>query len=104
AAVGELLPHRALAVERLAALVDVGQRDRVAQAQRARVGLLLPGDHAEERGLAGPVRADDTDETAARQREVESLDQQPVAVALAQALGLDDEIAEAGARGDPGPG
>src|SRR5262249_48397280 len=82
------------------ALIDVGQRDRVAQAERASVGLLLPGDHAEERGLAGPVRADDADETAARQREVEPVDQQPVAVALAQALGLDNEIAGARSGGN----
>ena len=33
-------------------------------------GLLLPGDHPEQRRLAGAVRADDADDAAARQREV----------------------------------
>src|SRR5207244_1755107 len=53
AAVGELLPHGALAVEGLAALVDVGEDHRLAEAERAGVGLLLADDHAEERRLAG---------------------------------------------------
>ena len=59
-----------------------------------RVGLLLAGDHAEERGLAGAVGADDADDAAAREAEREVLDQQPVAVALAQVLGLDHDVAQ----------
>src|SRR5262249_26599500 len=102
AAVGDLLPDGALRVERLAALVDVRQHDRLTQAERPAVGLLLSGDHAEERRLAGAVRADDADETAARQREIEAADEQPIAVALAQPLGLDHEVAQprSGRNGD----
>ena len=99
-AVRDLLPDGLLAVERVAALVDVRELDGVADAQRAGVGLLLAGDHAEQRRLAGAVGADHADDAAARQREREVLDQQLVAEALAQPLGLDDEVAEPRARGN----
>ena len=71
-------------VERVAALVDVGELDGVADRDRARVGWLLPGEHAEQRGLAGAVGADDADDAGAGQRERQILDQQPVAEALAR--------------------
>src|SRR6266536_557092 len=45
--------------------------------------LLLADDHAKEGGLAGAVGADDPDDAAARQVEVQILHQQIVAVALA---------------------
>ncbi len=57
-------------------------------------GCLLPGDHAEERRLAGAVRADHADDARGRKRERHVLDEQPVAEALLQMVGLDDEIAE----------
>ena len=60
-----------------------------------RVGLLLADDHPEQRRLAGAVGADHADDPGRRQREREVLDQQPVAEALAQALGLDHDVAEA---------
>ena len=69
-----------------------------ANLQRAAVGLLLPGDHPEQRRLAGAVRPDHADDAAARQREVEAVDQQVVAVALAQAARFDDDVAEPGTR------
>src|SRR4029077_8324556 len=50
--------------------------------------------HAEQRRLARAVGADHTDDAAGRQPETEILDQQMVAEALADALRLDDEIAE----------
>ena len=61
----------------------------------ARVGLLLAGDHAEQRGLAGAVRADHADDAGRRQREGEVVDEQAVAVALVDVLGLDHDVAEA---------
>ena len=66
----------------------------------AGVGLLLAGDHAKQRRLAGAVGADHADDPAARQLEAEVLDQQPVAEALAHALGLDDDVAQPRAGGD----
>ena len=48
----------------------------------ARVRRLLPGDHPEQRRLAGAVRADHADDARRRQRERQVLEQQPVAEAL----------------------
>ena len=59
-----------------------------------RVGLLLAGDHPEERRLAGAVRADHADDPARRQVEREVLDQQAVAEALLHVLRADDHVAE----------
>ena len=61
---------------------------------RPGVGRLLADDHPEQRRLAGPVGADDPDDPGLRQREAQVLDEDPVAVALAQALDLDDRVAE----------
>src|ERR1043166_6981891 len=55
---GDFLPHGLAAVERVAALVDIAEMHRLADLDRAAVGLVLPGDHAEQRGLAGAVRTD----------------------------------------------
>ena len=90
-----------LRIERLAA---TGPRRRPAPSgptiSVAAVRLLLPDDHPEERGLAGAVRADHADDAAARQREVQILEQQPVAVTLGRAsFGDHDLVAEARRRG-----
>ena len=74
-AVGDLLEDRVLVVQGVAVLVDVGEHDGLAQLDRAGVGLLLADDHAEERGLAGAVGADDADDAAPRQVEVAILHQ-----------------------------
>src|SRR6266545_2982635 len=73
---------------------------RLAHAERALVGLLLSRDHAEERGLARAVGADDADDAAARQAEAQVLDQEPVAVPLEEVLGLHDHVAQARPRRD----
>src|SRR5262249_33729507 len=62
--------------------------------ERTGLGLLLPGDHAEERRLARAVGTDHADDAAARKREVQAVDQEAIAVSLAQPLRLDDEVAE----------
>jgi hypothetical protein len=48
-AVRDLLPDGLLGVERVAALVHVGQLDRLAEPQRAGVGLLVADDHPKQR-------------------------------------------------------
>ena len=58
------------------------------------VGRLLPGDHPEQRRLAGAVRADHADDAGRRQRERQVLEEQPVAEALRDALRLDHHVAE----------
>src|SRR6185436_18485907 len=57
-AAADLLPDRLLGVEPVARLVDVGELHRLAEPQRARVGLLHARDHAKQRRLAGTVAAD----------------------------------------------
>ena len=77
-----------------------GRRRRGRRCRRregAGVGLLLAGDHAEQRGLAGAVGADHADDAGGGQREGEVVDQQPVAEALVDVLGLDHHVAEAAA-------
>ncbi len=84
-AVGDFLPDR-LVVDRgvSRALVDIAELHRLADLERAAIGLVLAGDHAEQRRLAGAVRADDADDAARRQAEGEVFDQQAVAIALVE--------------------
>ena len=82
----------------VAALIDVGELHRLADPQRAAVGLLLAGDHAEQRGLARAVGTDHAHDAAAGQLERQIVDEQPVAVALAEVIGLDHDVAQAAAR------
>ncbi len=82
-------------IQGVAALVHVGELDGLADAQDARVGLLLADDHAKEGGLAGAVRADHADDAAAREREIEVVDEEAIAVGLLEVLGLDHDVAEA---------
>jgi hypothetical protein len=62
-----------------------GDVDRLADLELAAVGLLLAGDHAKQRRLAGAVGADDADDAALRQGEVQVVEEQAVAEALASA-------------------
>src|SRR4051794_6519204 len=72
----------------------------LADGDGAGVRLLLTGDHAEQRGLAGAVRTDHPDDAAGRQLEGEIVDQEPVAKALVEAFEIDDVLAEALGDGD----
>src|SRR3546814_17304174 len=91
----EISSHTVLSAARVSALVDIAELHGVADAQAAAVGLLLAGDHAEQRGLAGAVGADDADDGARRNLEAEVVDQQLVAEGLADVLRLDHQIAQA---------
>src|SRR5204862_7062428 len=64
----------------------------------AAVRLLHPDDGLEQRGLTHAVRADDADDAVARQGEGQVVDQYPVAEALGQVVGLDDQVAQPRAR------
>ena len=88
------------ALQRGARLVDVRELDRVAELERPGIGLLLAGDHAEERRLARTVRADHAHDPSGWEVERQVLDEEPVAEALLHPVGADDDVAEAGARGD----
>src|SRR5207247_9382620 len=94
AAVGDLLPHGLVGLERFARLVDVAEPYRRADAEAAAIGLLLLGDDAGQRGLAGAVGSDHSDDAARRQAEAEVVDQQAIAIALPQMLALDYQVAQ----------
>src|SRR3972149_3768639 len=55
-AAADLFPDRFFWIKR-AALIDVGQHDRFADANRTTVGLFLPGDHAKQGRLPGALGA-----------------------------------------------
>ena len=82
---GNLFPDRLVRVERLP---GSDRRVRPARCRRSsRIpasGCFLARQHPKQRRLAGAVRSNHADDPAARQREVEALDQQVVAVALLQ--------------------
>src|SRR5579884_3115230 len=95
--VGDDLPDGLVAVER-AVLIHIAKLHRLAERDRARVRLLLADDQLEQSRLAGAVRSDHADDAAARQPETEIFEQDFVAVGLADALRLDDHVAEARSR------
>src|SRR5215510_7545447 len=84
--VRDLLPDGLLRVERIAALVDVGELHGLPELERARVGLLLAHQDPEQRRLARAVGADHADDAARREAEGESVEEQLVAVGLPQPL------------------
>ena len=92
---GDLFPHALVCAERVAALIDVARLYGLAEAKRAGIRLLLTGNHPEQRRLSRAVRSNHADDPAARQREVEIVHEQLVAVCLPQATRLDDDVAEA---------
>src|SRR5215472_7012435 len=73
-AVGDRLPDVLLRIDALAVLVDVGDRDRLADLDRARVRQLLADDHLEQGGLADTVRAEDADDAVAGEAEAQVLE------------------------------
>src|SRR5882762_8749788 len=81
-AAGNFLPHGLFAVEAVARLVHIAKLHGLADLDPTPVGLLLSGDHAEKRGLAGAVRTDDADDPTRRQLEGEVVDQQIAAEPL----------------------
>src|SRR6266446_3108727 len=93
-AAGNFLPHGFFAVEAVARLVHIAKLDRLANFDRTPIGLLLTGDHAEKRGLAGAVRTDDADDPTRRQLEGEIVDQQTVAKSLRKLVKINHVLAE----------
>src|SRR3546814_4932965 len=60
----------------------------------AAVRLFRPGDKLEQRGLARAVRPDHADDAARRKAEAQVLEQQLVAIGLAEVLRLDHRPAK----------
>ena len=87
-------------VERVAALIDDANLDRLANLHRPGVRLLLAGDHPEQRRLPRAIGPDHADDATLRQGEVEILDEQVVAERLPDVTRLDDQVAQPGTRRD----
>jgi hypothetical protein len=68
-AFGDDLKNGLVGIKAVPGLVDIGQLDRLADADGARIRLVLAGDHPEKSGLAGAVGSDNADNAAGRQRE-----------------------------------
>src|SRR4051794_10377249 len=69
AAARNLLPDVLRRVERVARLIDIAQANRLADPDRAGIGLLLAADELEQGRLAGAVGADDSDDPSRREAE-----------------------------------
>src|SRR3546814_15453812 len=68
------LPDILVGVQRVAALVDIAQLHRLADADFDAVRLFRPGDKLEQSGLARAVRLDPADDRARRKDEAKGLD------------------------------
>src|SRR3989454_179810 len=97
-ATGDLFPHILFRVERVSGLGHVRELHGLADREAPAIRLFLAGDQPEEGRLPGAIGSDDADDPPARQREAQIVEEQLVAVGLAESLRLNDEVAE------PGPG
>ena len=77
-----MIPRASVCAERIARLIDIAELDRIADADRAVIGLILADNHAKQRGLAGAVGTDHPDNAAGRQLEAQVFHQHAVAVRL----------------------
>ena len=80
---GQDLAHGALVA--VHQLVQVGDAGAAAQRHRARVGVLVAGQHRQQRRLAGAVGADQADAGARTELEVGAVEDQPAAEGLRDA-------------------
>jgi hypothetical protein len=81
-------------------LIDVGDIDSFADAESSGIGLFLSDDHSKERGFAGAVRADDTDDATGREIECKSAEELFVAEGFGEVFGFDDKLSEFAGDGD----
>ncbi len=93
AAAGQGFGQRRFGIEAFAVLVERRHLDIGAEPDRAAVGRVAAGQHMDQRGLAGAVRADDADAVAALHPDRKAVDDLAIAIGLGDVLGLDDELA-----------
>ena len=89
------LPHIVIGGEDIAGLFDISEANRAADAECARVGLFFAGDEAKEGGFSRAIGADNADNAAGRQGKGEVFKEEGIAISFGNALGFDDNIAEA---------
>ena len=90
---GEGLGERPARIEALAALVEGHHLHRGANLHGTRIGREPARQQVDQRGLPRPVRPDDTDPVAAGDADREIAHDRPLAIGLADPLGLDDDLA-----------
>src|ERR1700721_387602 len=74
-------------------LVERRHFDIGAKPDGAPVRRVAPGQHLDQRGLAGTVGSDDADTVAALHADREVIDDLAIAIGSADALGFDDQLA-----------
>ena len=82
AAAGQRLGQGRLGIETFAMLVERRHLDVGAKADTAAVRCAAAGQHLDQRGLAGAVRADDADAVAALDADGEVVDDLSLAIGL----------------------
>ncbi len=75
-------------------MIDIAHDDMIADRERAVIGLFLTRQHTEQSRLTRAIGPNHADNAAAWQLERQIIDQKPLAIALPQALGIDDDIAK----------
>src|SRR6188768_2677880 len=91
AAAGQSVGDGGVGIEAVAMLIERRHRQICAELDRAALGRQRPSENLDQRGLAAAVRPDDADTVAAHDARRETADNGPVAVALADPFGLDDQ-------------
>ncbi len=89
--IGDAVEHAPLGVELLAQLIEVRDLQTRAEPDRATIRRQLAEQETKQRGLAGAIRADDTDTITARDRRREIADDHPVTAREAHAACLHDQ-------------
>ena len=90
---GQRIAQPRLRVEPRPPLVEHGQFQRRAQFDAAAIGFQQPGQHLDQRRLAGPVRPDNPHPVAAQHAGGKFLDDGPAAKAFRNVLGLGHQSA-----------
>ena len=98
--VGDFFPNILVVVQHVTVLIDITQFHGLTQTDRTRVRLFLSGDHAEQRGFTGPVRANNTNDPAWWQFEAEIFHQHLAVIGFAEAFGFDHDTPQARAWRD----
>src|SRR6185437_11919281 len=80
-------------IEAFAVLVERCHLDIGAEADRAGIGWLRPGQYVDQRGLADAVRPDNAEAITALDTDREVTDDPAIAIAPADVAGFDDELA-----------
>ena len=97
---GDVFPNRFLICKIVTVLVDKGHTRGFSDHHFTAVGFFLAGNQFEQCRFTGTVGADDADDGAGRHLKAQVVDQQSITERLADALELDDLVAQALGHGN----